>query len=297
MPRVLANVSGGHTQLTLFGQTYDAPILAAPIAYQRLFHSDGEAGGAAAADAQGCVPVVSSLASQPLDVIARGLERKPWFQLYWQGTRDRTLQLLQRAEAAGYAVVVFTVDAPVKQSSFVLPPHVSAVNLDAPATPQQSGGSEVFDGWMADAPSWDDLVWLRANTRLPLLIKGVMNVSDAVRAADIGCDGVIVSNHGGRTLDGVPASATVLPSIVAALEGRVPVLCDSGVRSGRDVLRALALGATAVLVGRPCIWGLAAAGAMGVAHVLRLLRDELEMSMALTGCRTLADIDSRCLAE
>lgn len=297
LPRMLADVRGGHTQLELCGQRFEHPFLLAPIAYQRLFHSDAEAGSVAAADAQGGIAVVSSLASLPLEDIARAGERPQWFQLYWQGERERSLRLVQRALAAGYAAVVFTVDAPVKQAAMQLPLQVRAVNLEAPLAqaPLRAGQSPVFDGWMAQAPTWDDLAWLRERIRVPLLLKGILHPDDARRALAAGCDGLIVSNHGGRVLDGAPASLDALPAVVAACGGRIPVLLDSGIRSGSDAFKALAAGASAVLIGRPYIWGLATAGALGVAHVLRLLRDELEMTMALTGCATLAQIGPHCL--
>ena len=181
------------------------------------------------------------------------------------------------------------VDVPV-------PADVRPVNTEPPAQrrllPDQS---EVFDGWMAEAPGWHDLAWLRERVPVALLIKGVLHADDAVRAVELGCDGVVVSNHGGRVLEAAPAALSRLPDVITALGGRVPVLYDSGIDSGADAFRALSLGARAVLVGRPYLWGLAAAGALGVAHVIRLLRDELEMCMALCGCATLADISAdRC---
>lgn len=292
MPRPLADVRGGDTRLTLFGQTLEHPFILAPIAYQRLFHADGECASALATVAQGGQMLVSSLASQPLELIAAQAGQSLWFQLYWQGERERTLRLARRAEAAGYSVIVFTVDAPVKQATIALPDDIRAVNLEAPLAlpslkPQQS---PVFDGWMAQAPTWDDLAWLREQLRVPLLVKGILHAEDAQRALALGCDGIVVSNHGGRVLDSAPAAIDVLPQIVAAIAGKVPVLLDSGVLSGRDAYKALALGATAVLPGRAFVWGLATAGALGVAHVLRLLRDELEMTMALCGKKTLLDI-------
>jgi 4-hydroxymandelate oxidase len=292
MPRALADVRGGHTRLSLFGAQFAHPLLLAPIAYQRLFHADGETASAMAAAAQDGLMIVSSLASQPLESIVAAAEGRAWFQLYWQQTRERTLRLAQLARDAGCAAIVFTVDAPVKQAALQLPAGVSAVNLetvlDAPAAP--AGRSAVFDGWMASAPTWDDLAWLRERLQMPLLVKGVLHADDAARLMALGCDGLIVSNHGGRVLDGAPASLDALPAIRARVGENVPVLLDSGIRSGRDAFKALAQGADAVLVGRPCIWGLAANGALGVAQVIRLLRDELELTMALTGCRTLGDI-------
>lgn len=296
LPRPLADVRGGHTRVELFGETLGHPLLLAPIAYHLLQHPDGESACAMAAAAQDGQMVVSTLASQPLEQIARAAEKPLWFQLYWQGSRERTARLLERALAAGYRCIVFTVDAPVKLATSPLPADVRPVNIEPPAQRQLlPDQSEVFDGWMAEAPGWEDLAWLRERVPVPLLIKGVLHAGDAVRAVDLGCDGVVVSNHGGRVLEGAPAALSRLPDVIAAVGGRVPVLYDSGIDSGADAFRALSLGARAVLVGRPYLWGLAAAGALGVAHVIRLLRDELEMCMALCGCATLADLSAdRC---
>ena len=297
MPRPLADVKGGHTRLQLFGQPLEHPILLAPVAYQCLFHPDGERASAMAAAAQDGQIAISSLASQPVEDIVQaflqGGGRQPWFQLYWQAERERTLRLARRAEAAGCGVIVFTVDAPIKLASLQLKGEVRAVNLErsfAPL-PLQAGQSQVFAGWMAQAPTWADLAWLREQIRLPLVVKGILHPDDAQRVVELGCDGLVVSNHGGRVLDGVPASLSALPAIRARVAGRLPVLLDSGIRDGRDVYKALRLGADAVMIGRPFVWGLAAAGAYGVAHVIRLLRDELEATMALTGCAVLSQIE------
>jgi 4-hydroxymandelate oxidase len=299
MPRPLADVRGGHTRLTLFGQALEHPVLLAPIAYQRLFHPDGECASAVAVNAQGGQMVVSSLASQTLEQITQAAEQPLWFQLYWQGDRTRTLRLVKRALAAGYSAVIMTVDAPVKQAVIRLPAGVEAVNLERPLTqlPLNLHQSAVFDGWMTQAPTWDDVAWLRESITGPFLLKGILHSADAARAIAVGCDGLVVSNHGGRVLDGVPAAIDVLPEIVGAVAGQVPVLLDSGVRNGRDVFKALAAGASAVLVGRPFVWGLATSGALGVAHVLRLMRDELEMTMALTGCRGVDDIHAALFCD
>lgn len=298
MPRPLRDVRGGHTRLTLFGQQLEHPILLAPIAYQRLFHPDGETASAMAASAQGSQMLISSLASQPIQSIVEAAtsdnRNRPWFQLYWQDNRAQTLQLLQRALAAGCTAVVLTIDAPIKRATLQLPNNITAINLQKSPQPITCG-SAVFDGWMARAPTWNDLIWLRQQTPLPLLIKGLLHPDDAESAITAGCDGIIVSNHGNRILHGTPASLTVLPGIVKQVANRIPILFDSGIRTGRDIFVALACGATATLLGRPYIWGLTANGAMGVAHVIRLLRDELEMTMALTGCAQLADIGPHCL--
>lgn len=301
MPRPLSAVAGGHTRLRLFGQDLAHPFLLAPVAYQRLFHADGEVATAMAAAAQGGQQLISSLASTDIQTIVQaaveGGGLAPWFQLYWQRDRQRTQRLLRRAVDAGCSAIVFTVDAPVKLATMRLPADIRAVNLEAEAhvAVPMEGGSLVFDGWMAQAPTWDDVAWLRTQTTLPLLIKGVLHPDDAMRALDLGCDGVVVSNHGGRVLEGAALSLAALPRVVARVAGRAPVLFDSGVRGGRDALVAMAHGAAAVLLGRPYIWGLASHGALGVAHVIRLMRDELEMTMALTGCATLADVTAQVL--
>lgn len=292
MPRPLVNIQVASTHCRMFKETWLHPIVLAPIAYQRLFHVDGESASAMAANAQDGQMMVSSLASQSLETIIDSAGQALWFQLYWQGSRERTLRLLKCAIAAGYGAVVFTVDAPVKQAGLVLPPDVSAVNLEQPLRVESGAGqrSQVFDGWMAQAPNWDDVQWLREQTPLPLVIKGLLHLEDVERAVRYGAEGVVISNHGGRVLDNVPTVPDVLPAIVQAFGGKVKILADSGLRTGHDVYQALAMGADAVLLGRPYIWGLAAHGAMGVAQVIRCVRDELEMTMALTGVSQLSGI-------
>ncbi|KAB2963002.1 alpha-hydroxy acid oxidase, partial [Zoogloea sp.] len=287
------------------------PILLAPVAYQRMAHPDGEMATACAASAQEAGLVLSTQASLPLEAVADAVRddtgRGPlWFQLYLQHDRGFNLELIQRAEAAGYEALVLTVDAPCngardreRRAGFRLPPGISAVNLSRlpppPCTALQPGQSALFDGLLRHAPTWDDLAWLLAHTRLPVLLKGILDEDDALEAARLRVAGLIVSNHGGRTLDTLPPTAGVLPAIVDALGGSLPVLVDGGIRRGTDVLKAMALGARAVLIGRPYIYGLANAGALGVAHVIRLLRDELEIAMALAGCATLDRIPPRLL--
>ena len=304
-PRVLRPLASGHTRVQLLGRTLAHPILLAPVAFQRLAHADGELAMAYAAAALGAGVVLSTQASVSLEAIAEAVQPDPgrgplWFQLYLQHDRGFTQALVQRAEAAGYEALVLTVDAPAsgvrdreRRAGFRLPPGVGPVNLAGlpppPPPDLRPGQSALFDGLLHQAPTWDDVAWLQSITRLPVLLKGVLHPADARQAVAAGAAGLIVSNHGGRTLDTAPATATALPRVVQAVGAAVPVLVDSGIRRGTDVLKAMALGASAVLVGRPAVWGLANAGAAGVAHVLRLLRDELEVAMALTGCATLAD--------
>jgi 4-hydroxymandelate oxidase len=287
--------------LTLFGRTCAHPILVAPVAYQKLAHADGEYATAAAAAAQDAVMVLSSQASVTLEEAAQAGATCRWFQLYPQPTREATLALMRRAEAAGYEALIVTVDAPINgvrnrehRAGFCLPPGIVAENLkDLPnpaLTSLPPGASPIFDHFMAAAPTWEDLAWLASATTLPVVVKGILSADDAALAIGAGAAGIAVSNHGGRTLDTLPATIDTLPAIAKAVGGRVPLLLDGGIRRGTDVLKALALGATAVLIGRPIVYGLAVSGAFGVAHVLRLLRDELEIAMALSGCRTLGDI-------
>jgi len=304
LPRVLGKVADGNTRVTLFGQTHAAPILLAPVAFQQLAHPEGERATALAASAMQTGMVVSTQAGFDLETLARGAQAPLWFQLYIQPDRDFTRALVARAEAAGYQALVLTVDAPVngarnreQRAGFALPAGIAPVNLQGmralPAEPLHAGGLSLLQTeLLRRAATWEDLRWLCGATNLPILLKGVLAPDDALRAADMGAAGVIVSNHGGRTLDGVAATIDALPAVVAAVGSRLPVLVDGGIRRGTDVFKALALGACAVLVGRPFVYGLAAAGAPGVVHVLHLLRTELEIAMALTGCRTLADVDA-----
>lgn len=303
--RVLADCRHGNTRLTLLGQIMKHPVLLAPVAFQQLLHAEGELATARAACATDTTLVLSNNASCSLESVAdTGCQR--WFQLYWQGRNDITLDLLQRASAAGYTALVLTLDTPVQPASlralragFALPAGIGPATMDlypANKTPTnetpaiQPGDSIVFQGLMQQAPQWEDIAWLLAHTHLPVIAKGVTHPDDAERLASMGIAGIIVSNHGGRALDSSPASIEVLPTIRQRLGNQFPLLVDGGIRSGIDIFRALAAGANAVLVGRPQCYALAVAGALGVAHMIKLLREELESCMALCGCASLADI-------
>ena len=303
--RVLTGFDGAHTRVELFGDVLAHPLLLAPVALQKLAHADGELASVRGAGALGAAMVVSTESSVAIEELAAAATAPLWFQLYLQADRGVTRELVARAEAAGCRALVLTVDAPVngvrdreRRAGFRLPAGIEAVHLRglARASAMLAPGASLFasDAVMA-AATWRDVEWLRAQTRLPLVLKGILDAADARLAVATGADGVIVSNHGGRTLDGLPASIDALPAVVAALDGRVPVLVDGGIRRGTDVLKALALGARAVLVGRPYVNGLAAAGAAGVAHVVQMLRSELEAAMVLCGRRTLAGIDRTLL--
>lgn len=292
--RVLADLRNAHTAITLFGQRFEHPILIGPVAYQRLFHPDGEVATAVAAEAQGAGMVLSTLSSIAMETVARASAGPRWFQLYWQPDVGLTRQLVERAEASGYTAIVLTVDAPVhgardreRRAQFQLPAGVSAVHLPVSpvGAPGISRSQAVFaGGLMQVAPTWRHLEQLREWTSLPVLVKGIGHPDDARQAVSLGMDGLIVSNHGGRCLDGQQPTAQLLPGIVGAVGHDVPVLVDGGIRRGTDVLAAMRLGARAVLIGRASMYALAVAGPLGVAHVLRLLRDELEIAMALSGC-------------
>ena len=304
--RVLCDLSAATTRTSLLGIDLAAPILLAPVAFQRMAHPDGELATVLAAGALDSLAVVSTQASIDMADLAAQALAPLWFQLYIQPDRDFTAGLVQRAEQAGYRALVVTVDAPAtgmrwreQRAGFAFPADIDAVNLRGMAVLPPARREALLFGTplAAAAPSWDAIAWLRSLTRLPILLKGISNPDDARRAIDAGADGIIVSNHGGRTLDGMAATIDLLPPVADAVAGVVPVLMDGGIRRGTDVLRALALGARAVLVGRPYIFALAAAGAPGVAHVLRLLRAELELAMALSGCATVAAIDASILHD
>jgi 4-hydroxymandelate oxidase len=302
-PRVMRDLRGGETAITLFGAPA-APLLVAPMGFQRLFHPAGEIATAQAAAAMGAGFVLPTLASTTLEAVAAAGEGAPqWFQLYLQPERAATLRLVRRAESAGYRAMVLTVDAPINgirnremRAGFALPPDVRAVNLDGerPAA-HPADAHPIFDGLLASAPTWEDLAWLRSATALPILVKGILHPDDAAQALNHGADGVIVSNHGGRALDTAPAALAALPRVVQRIGGRVPVLLDGGIRRGTDIVKALAQGATAVLVGRPIAAALAVGGAQGAAHALRILIDEFAVAMALCGCRTPREITPECL--
>lgn len=304
LPRILADLRGGSTETDLFGRSHGAPLLLAPVAYQRLFHPEGELATVRAATALGTAYVASTLSSVTLEDIAQarldaarelGIAPAPlWFQLYFQEERADSLALVRRAEAAGYEALVLTVDASIKRTTLLLPPGVEPANLRGMArlgNTARPGGRILLGTPLAEAaPRWEDLAWLRAQTTLPLILKGVAAPQDARMAVNHGVDGLIISNHGGRVLDGMPAAIDLLPAIAAEIRGEVPLLLDGGIRRGTDIAKALALGASAVLVGRPQVHALAVAGMAGVAHMLHMLRAELELAMASLGCARMADL-------
>jgi 4-hydroxymandelate oxidase len=294
-PRVLVDVQPVDMSVTLFGQKHATPILLAPTAFHRLAHREGEVETARGASAAGVGFVVSSLSTRRLEDIARVTSQPLWFQLFvlQKERRDFVREVLAEAKARDCRAIVLTVDAPVtgarnrsERAHFHLPDA-----WETPYYPDRSGRKQSGGLPISGALTWSDVDWLRANTDLPVLLKGILNPADAKQAVRAGVNGIVVSNHGGRELDTVPASITMLPKIVEAVEDRIPVLMDSGIRRGTDILKALALGAKAVLVGRPYLYGLACNGAPGVSRVIEILRKELEMAMVLTGRQRVADIN------
>ncbi len=305
-PRMLVDVSQRDLSTTILGQSLTMPILIAPMAFQCLAHPEGEIATAQAAANSGVVMVLSTMSTKSLEAVAAQTQHTPqWFQLYIHRDRSLTQALVQRAEAAGYSALCLTVDAPMlgkresdRRNQFSLPKTmelanlVSMADLAIPQTPQESGLFAYFTQQIDPSLTWKDLEWLQSISTLPVLVKGILRGDDGLKAYEHGAKGIVVSNHGGRQLDGAIATFEALPEIVATVGDKIEILVDGGIRRGTDILKALALGAKAVLVGRPILWGLAVDGTKGVAHVLELLKEELDLAMALSGCASIKDIEA-----
>jgi isopentenyl diphosphate isomerase/L-lactate dehydrogenase-like FMN-dependent dehydrogenase len=295
-PRMLVDVGEVTTTATVLGRELSMPVLVAPTAFQQLAHADGEAATARAAAAVGTVMCQSTLSSvTPAELAAAAPGGHLWFQLYWSRDRAFTADLLAGVVEAGFEAVVFTIDFPAAgrrerdvRAAFALPNEFSLPNIPGPLARQDFHAD--LSNMVDPTLTWRDLEWLRETCPLPLVLKGILTAEDALLAAEHGAAGVVVSNHGGRQLDGVPASLDALPDVVEAVGERVEVLMDGGVRSGTDVVKALALGARAALVGRPVVWGLAISGEQGVRDVLELLQRELALALTLLGCRSTAEV-------
>ena len=294
-PRVLTWGGKADTRVRLFGSEHASPLLLAPASYHRLYHPDGELATARGAAAAGVTYVISTATTTPLAEIAGAANGERWFQLYLLPERDRTRDLVAEAEASGCRVLCLTVDTPVggvrnrEQRAQVKLPN----GVVAPYFHHIMNGGNLRSSFAA--PTYHDITWLQSITKLPVVLKGILTGEDADRATAAGVAGIIVSNHGARNLDTVPASMDALPEVVDAVAGRIPVLMDGGVRRGTDILKALALGATSVMIGRPYLYGLAVAGAEGVAAVARILRAELELGLALTGRNAVSELDHTVL--
>jgi 4-hydroxymandelate oxidase len=297
-PRMLVDVSEVTTATSVLGTETSMPLLVAPTAFQRMAHPEGEVAMARGAAAAGTVMCLSTLATATIEeVTAASSDGARWFQLYWSNDRGVVQDLLDRAAAGGFSTLVLTVDLPELgrrerdlRTGFEIPEEIPVPIFLALA--ESVGAISPTDiNWAVDkALTWRDLEWLRSASSLPLLVKGILTAEDAQLAVESGADGVVVSNHGGRQLDGVAASLDALPEVVEAVGDRAVVLMDSGVRRGTDVVKALALGAEAVLAGRGPLWGLAVDGAEGVQRVLELLREEIALALALCGCASPADV-------
>lgn len=283
-PRMLVDVSACQTATTVLGIPIQMPIMVAPTSYHRLAHPDAECATVRGAGQAGTLMVASTASSRPLEDIAASAPGPLWFQLYPSQDEQVTINLIRRAESAGYRALVLTIDmARFGRREKDLRNHYAR---SLPGNFKNDG-----EAVRKDSLTWQDLDWLHSLTSLPFLIKGVLTAEDALLGLEHGVDGIVVSNHGGRQLDGSLASIEALPEVVEAVAGRCEVYLDGGIRRGTDVLKAVAIGARAVLVGRPILMGLAVNGAEGVQHVLELLRAEFEMAMALSGCPTVEHID------
>ena len=292
-PRVLRNVSVLDTRITLLGEAMSHPILLAPTSYQRVLHPDGELATARGASEANITWVVSSSTNTTIEDIAQVATAPLWFQLYIQSDRQFTREQVERAQAAGCRALCLTVDTPTigvrdrqTRAKFELPPDVQTPHLFDIGSRKQ----RILDPRRV-VVTWKDVEWLRSITRVPLVLKGILDPDDAELAIEAGASAIIVSNHGARNLDTAPATIDALPAVAERVKRRIPVLVDGGVRRGTDVLKAIALGASAVLIGRPYCYGLSVGGSDGVRRVVELLRRELEMAMMLCGCDSVVGVD------
>jgi isopentenyl diphosphate isomerase/L-lactate dehydrogenase-like FMN-dependent dehydrogenase len=302
-PRVLIDISKPDLTTTVLDQDVNMPILVAPTAFHRMAHPEGEVATVKAAGQAGTIMIFSTLSNSSFEEVMPEATGPVWFQLYVYKDREATLSLVQRAQSQGCTAIALTVDAQVWgrrerdiKNRFRLPKGLSIKNL-MPAGredfPKEKGesGLAAYVAWQFDPTlAWKDVDWLCANSKIPVLLKGVLHPEDARAAIDHGAAGVIVSNHGARQLDTVPATIDALPAVAEAIDNRIEVLIDGGIRRGTDVFKAIALGAKAVAVGRPIIWGLAVDGQQGAKRVLDLLRKDFELTMKLCGCTSIADI-------
>ncbi|GAB0087279.1 peroxisomal (S)-2-hydroxy-acid oxidase [Sergentomyia squamirostris] len=304
-PKFMRDVSKRSTKVNILGLDLEMPVAIAPTAMQRMAHPEGEVANARAAASAGVLFTQSTISTSSIEEIAEATPESPkWFQLYIYRDRDITKNLIRRAETNGFKAIVLTVDAPMFglrradiRNKFTLPTHLRMANFVGEKATQiqnTSGGSglmEYVNKQFDDSITWEDLKWLVKFTKLPVIAKGILTAEDATIAVNCGCKGVIVSNHGARQIDGVPASIEALPEIVAAVGQRVPVMMDGGISQGTDVFKALALGAKLVFIGRPAIWGLTVDGERGVQNILRILKEEFDICMAIAGCSKVTDID------
>ena len=311
VPRVLRHVEDRNLKVALYGHMYPSPVMVAPIGVQSIIHEEGELASARAAASMGVPYITSSASSHSMEEIAEVMGDSPkWFQLYWSRDPAIARSFVERAELAGYSAIVVTLDTPMMAwreldlQNVYLPFLIGegiGNYLTDPAfrsglhTPPEEDAIGAIMHWTRvfgnAGLTWEDLTELKTYTNLPIILKGVLHPDDAKLAVKYGADGIIVSNHGGRQVDGAIAALDALPAIVEAVENQIPVLMDSGIRRGADIFKAIALGAKAVLIGRPCMYGLAVAGETGVKQVLTNLLADLDLTMALSGCRDLHEVN------
>ncbi len=317
VPRMLRDVSSRDLSVELFGRTYPAPVALAPVGVQSIFHEDGELASARAAADLGLPFAASSVSSEPLEEIAAATGDAPaWFQLYWSSDRELTASFVERAADAGYEAIVVTVDTPVMGwrerdveqgylpfldgegvANYFSDPVFRETLAEPPEDDPDAAVMRFLDVFGDASLTWDDLEWLCERTDLPVVVKGIVHPDDAELALEAGVDGIVVSNHGGRQVDDAVPALEALPPVVERVDGRVPVLFDSGIRRGADALTALALGAEMVLLGRPYVYGLAIDGEDGVREVCRNVLADLDLTLALTGHTTVADVDRSILVD
>ena len=307
VPRILRDVSKIDTRVNLFGRMHEFPILLAPAGYHKLFHPEGELETVRGADLSGTTLVASSFSTVAYKDMRQESAGPLWFQLYINSDRGFTRQLIDTILHAGCEAICVTADVPVNttkdsrySTDFRLSEGLERSNLnllgkEIAAAPHRTVGRNIYSAVRAPNATWKDIEWLRSILKVPLLIKGILRAEDAQTAIAVGCDGVFVSNHGGRALDGTPAAIDVLPKIADSLRGQGKIMADGGIRRGTDVLKCIALGADAVMIGRPYLYALAVRGAQGVKEVMDILQVELKMAMGLAGCASLGDIDRSLL--
>lgn len=291
--RVMVDVEKIDTRIKLLGHDLPHPILLAPAASHMLVHPEGEVATARGAGAASAIMVLSSNSNRTVEDVAAAATQPLWMQLYVSRDRDIAKELIQRVDAAGYKALCVTVDQPVIYTRDRV--VRTATPLPLPNVQRPVAGATPTSGGRTRSLTWKDLEWFRSVTKMPIVLKGVMHPDDAEQAIKAGADAIIVSNHGGRALDGVAATIDALPRVTDRVAGRIPVLMDGGIRRGGDIVKALARGANAILVGRPYLYGLAVNGSEGVRHVVQILRTELESAMALTGRTSIAQIDRSTL--
>ncbi|TYS88984.1 lactate 2-monooxygenase [Rossellomorea aquimaris] len=317
VPRMLNNVENRDLKVTVLGEVYSSPLMLAPIGVQSIVHPDGELASARAASSMNVPFIASSASTYSMEEIASVMGNSPrWFQLYWSNEREIAASMLRRAEASGYSAIVVTLDAAMMAwresdlenaylpflsgegvGNYVSDPVFRSMLKDPPEVDAKAAATLWAKVFGNASLTWDDLEFLRDHTSLPILLKGILHPDDAKLAIDHGMDGIIVSNHGGRQVDGAVGALDSLPMICQVVNGRIPVLFDSGIRRGADIVKALALGASSVLLGRPYMYGLTLAGEQGVKDVIRNVLADLDLTMALSGQASVSELDPSLLTD